>query len=84
VARSVGRRVTVREIAAVIARKLGVPLVAQSPEEAAAHFGALAPFVAAHRPTSSTRARAQLGWIPRERGLIEDLEAGTYFTHAPA
>lgn len=72
--------VAVRDIAAVIARKLGIPLVAQSPEEAAAHFGVLAPFVSADRPTTSAHTREALGWSPRQRGLLEDLEAGTYFT----
>lgn len=68
-----------REIATVIARKLGIPLVAQSTGEAAAHFGVLAPFASADRPTSSARTREDLGWKPRQRGLLEDLEKGTYF-----
>jgi nucleoside-diphosphate-sugar epimerase len=71
--------VAVRDIAAVIARKLGIPLVALSPEEAAAHFGVLAPFVGADRPTSSARTREELGWRPNERGLLDDLELGSYF-----
>jgi len=71
--------VPMREIAAVIARKIGAPLVAQSAEEAAAHFGVLAPFVSTDRPTSSTRTKKELGWHPHQRGLLEDLEAGTYF-----
>jgi nucleoside-diphosphate-sugar epimerase len=71
--------VAVRDIAAVIARKLGVPLVAQSPEEAAVHFGPLAPFVGRSRPTSSARTREELGWEPNQRGLLDDLEEGTYF-----
>ncbi len=71
--------VAVRDIAAVIARKLGVPLVSLSPDEAEAHFGVLARIVGANRPTSSARTREQLGWSPRERGLLDDLECGTYF-----
>lgn len=71
--------VAVREIAAAIARKLDVPLVAQSTDEAKAHFGVLAAFVSADRPTSSARTREELGWTPRQRGLLEDLEQGTYF-----
>lgn len=71
--------VSVRDVAAVIARKLGLPLVSQSAEEAAAHFGPFAPFVAASRPTSSARTREMLGWLPRQRGVLEDLEHGTYF-----
>ena len=71
--------VPVRTIAEVIARKLGIPAVAQTPEEAAAHFGPLAMFAAADRPTSSARTREQLGWRPAHRSLLEDLEHGTYF-----
>lgn len=71
--------VPVRAIAEVIARKLGVPLVSQTPEEAAAHFGPMAVFVSADRPTSSARTRSELGWRPEHRGLLEDLEHGTYF-----
>lgn len=74
--------VTVRAIATVIAKKLGVPLVSQSPEEAAAHFGPLAPLVSTDRPTASARTRDELGWRPRQRPLIEDLEQGTYFERA--
>lgn len=71
--------VPVRAIAEVIARKLRIPLVAQTPEEAAAHFGPLAMFVAADRPTTSARTRTELGWRPEHRSLLEDLEDGTYF-----
>lgn len=74
--------VPVRAIAEVIARKLGVPLVSQTPEEAVAHFGPMAMFAAADRPTSSTRTRAELGWTPEHRGLLDDLEHGTYFQSA--
>lgn len=71
--------IRVRDIAGVIARKLDVPLVSQSPEEAAAHFGPLSLFVGTDRPTSSVRTREELGWSPRHPGLLEDLETGTYF-----
>ena len=74
--------IPVRDIATVIARKLGVPLVAQSPEEAAAHFGPLALFVGTDRPTSSARTREALRWSPHHPGLLEDLETGTYFDPA--
>lgn len=71
--------VTVRAIATAIADKLGVPLVSQTPEEAAAHFGPFAPFVSADRPTSSARTREVLGWEPRHPGLLEDFATGDYF-----
>lgn len=68
-----------REIAAVIARRLGVPLVAVSPEQAPAHFGWMAAFAGLEMAASCARTREALGWAPRERGLIEDLERGLYF-----
>ena len=71
--------VTVRAIAGVIAKKLGVPLVSLSPAEAEGHFGPLATFVSATRPTSSAHTRAQLHWTPNQRTVLEDLEHGTYF-----
>ena len=42
--------VPIREIAEVIGRHLDVPVVAISPEDAAAHFAWLAGFLAARRP----------------------------------
>lgn len=71
--------IRVGDIAGVIARKLDIPLVSQSPEQAAAHFGPLAVFVGTDRPTSSVRTREALGWSPQHPGLLEDLETGTYF-----
>lgn len=68
-----------REIAGVIARKLHVPLVSKSPEEAPAHFGFLAHFAGRDLPASSTRTQEQLGWHPRQIALLADLEGGRYF-----
>jgi nucleoside-diphosphate-sugar epimerase len=66
-------------IAEVIGRRLGVPVVSQSSEEAAAHFGWFAHFAALNNPTSSRHTREVLGWQPRERGLIPDLDQAHYF-----
>jgi nucleoside-diphosphate-sugar epimerase len=68
-----------RHIAEVIGRRLGVPVVSQSSEEAAAHFGWFAHFAALNNPTSSRHTREVLGWQPRERGLIPDLDQAHYF-----
>ncbi len=66
--------IPVRDIATVIGRGLGVPVVALAPNEAAGHFGWLAAFVGWDMPASSARTREQLGWRPTGPGLIADLE----------
>ena len=68
-----------REIAEVIGRHLNVPVVAQSPEEAADHFGFLAPFAAIDCPASSAKTKEGLRWRPVQPGLIPDLDQGHYF-----
>lgn len=60
----------VREIAAVIGRRLGVP-VNSVPEE---NFGALGPIFAADQPASSTHTQEALGWTPSHPSLLADLE----------
>jgi nucleoside-diphosphate-sugar epimerase len=66
-------------IAEVIGKRLGVPIVSKSPDEAEAHFGWFARFAAVDVPTSSAKTRAALGWEPKEKGLIEDLDQPYYF-----
>jgi nucleoside-diphosphate-sugar epimerase len=68
-----------REIATVIGRRLNVPVVSLSPEEAANHFGWMAQFAAMDLAASSQLTRRQLGWEPRERGLLADIDHGRYF-----
>jgi len=63
-----------REIAHVIGRRLNVPVVSKSPEEAAGHFGWMAHFFGIDSPASSAQTQQQLGWRPRQPGLIADLE----------
>jgi nucleoside-diphosphate-sugar epimerase len=73
-----------REIAGVIGRRLNVPVVSQSPEEAATHFTSLAHWVAMDCPASSAQTRKQLGWRPMQPGLIADLDRREYFFTAGA
>lgn len=68
-----------RDIAQAIGKQLKLPVVSLSPAEAPAHFGWFAHFAMLDNPTSSALTRRALGWQPRERGLIEDLEQGRYF-----
>lgn len=68
-----------RDIAAIISRKLNVPLTSIPPEEAVAHFGFLGRIVQADLPRSNAETKAILGWQPEQPSLIEDLEQGHYF-----
>jgi nucleoside-diphosphate-sugar epimerase len=68
-----------REIAEVIGRRLNVPVVSKSPEEAANHFGWFAQFAALDCPASSKLTQERLGWRPVQPGLIADLDHERYF-----
>jgi len=68
-----------RDIAAVIGRRLGAPVVSKTPEEAAEYFGWFARFAAIDVVASSERTRAALGWRPTRPGLLADLDQPYYF-----
>ena len=57
---------------------MGVPARSLTPEEAEAHFGPLALWVAGNGPASSQQTRAALGWVPQEIGLVGDIERPDY------
>ena len=67
--------VSFRDIAAVIGRRLNLPVVSRTPEEAAEHFTWMARFTGADAPTSSAQTRERLGWSPTQPGIISDLES---------
>jgi nucleoside-diphosphate-sugar epimerase len=71
--------VSFKAIAEVIGRRLNIPVVAKSPDEAAAHFGWFAMFAGIDAPTSSARTQSQLGWRPEQPGLIADIDHPAYF-----
>lgn len=71
--------VAIRDLAAVIGKRLGIPTGSVAPEDAAAHFGWLAGFIGADRAASSEATRQLLGWKPERPGFLADLEAGHYF-----
>ncbi len=60
----------VRDIAAVIGRRLGLP-VEPVPVET---YGPLGVIFAADQPASSTHTRQALGWEPKHPNLVADLE----------
>jgi len=68
-----------RDIAGVIGRRLAVPVVGQSPEAAAAHFGWFANFAGIDNKALSARTREFLGWQPAQPGLIADRDRPRYF-----
>ncbi|HKU81590.1 MAG TPA: SDR family oxidoreductase [Candidatus Tumulicola sp.] len=71
-----------REIAGVIGRHLGVPLVSITSDEAGGHFGFLARFASIDVPASSVQTQRLLGWNPTHAGLLADLDRGHYFEGA--
>jgi nucleoside-diphosphate-sugar epimerase len=68
-----------RDIAAVIGKRLKLPAVSKSPEEAANHFGWFAMFAGLDCPASSRLTQERLGWRPKQPGLIPDLDREQYF-----
>jgi nucleoside-diphosphate-sugar epimerase len=68
-----------KEMAEVIGRRLNIPVVSQSPEAAAEHFGWFAMFAGMDAPTSSERTRSLLSWRPEQSGLIADIDHPAYF-----
>jgi nucleoside-diphosphate-sugar epimerase len=67
--------VSMRDIAHALGRRLQLPVVSITPEEAPAHFGFLAMFAGRDAPTSSRLTQERLNWTPTGPGLIADLEA---------
>ena len=73
-----------REIAEAIGRQSQLPVVSLSQEEASAHFGMIAMFIAGNGPASSERTRERLGWVPQEPGLLADISQPEYFAQEAA
>jgi nucleoside-diphosphate-sugar epimerase len=71
--------VPIRDIAEVIGRRLNLPVVSKSREEAADHFGWIGRFFGTDCPASSAQTQERLGWRPVQPGLIADLDAPHYF-----
>jgi nucleoside-diphosphate-sugar epimerase len=70
-----------RDIAALIGRRLNVPVVSRTPEEAGEHFAWMALFTGLDAPASSAITQERLGWRPTQPGIIADLERSSrYFS----
>jgi len=68
-----------RDIAGVIGRRLNLPIVSKTQEEATDHFGWFAQFAAIDSPASSQQTQELLGWQWSQPGLIPDLDRPRYF-----
>ncbi len=68
-----------RDIAGLIGRRLNVPVVSKSPDQAGKQFSFLAPFIPMDNPTSSKLTQERLGWKPTQPGLLADLDRADYF-----
>jgi nucleoside-diphosphate-sugar epimerase len=68
-----------RDIAGVIGRRLNVPVVSKSPEEAGGYFTWLSRFVGVDAPASSAQTQERLGWRPTRPSLIADIDGPSYF-----
>lgn len=72
--------VRLRDIAEIIGRRMKIPVVSKTREEAAAHFGFLGFFVGSDGPASSALTQQRLGWRPvQNTGMLDDLEHATVF-----
>ncbi|TCV97701.1 nucleoside-diphosphate-sugar epimerase [Luteibacter rhizovicinus] len=70
-----------KAIAEVIGRRLGIPVVAKSGDEATEHFGWFTLFASANLPTSSVQTRATLDWTPTGPDLLADIDQPGYYAH---
>jgi nucleoside-diphosphate-sugar epimerase len=68
-----------REIAEVIGRRLNIPVVSKSEEEAADHFGWFAHFAGLDCPASSAQTQLRVTWLPTQPFLIPDIDRPIYF-----
>ena len=72
-----------KQIAEVIARRLNIPVVAKSPEQAAEHFGWFARFAVIDCPSSSEGTRSYFRWQPEQPELVADIDQPGYFAPSP-
>lgn len=66
--------IPLRDIATIIGKGLGVPVISISPEEAQARFGRIGGYVGMDLSASSDSTRKRLDWTPVGPGLMEDLD----------
>lgn len=71
--------VPIRDIMAVIARRLQIPVASKPLADAVEAMGMMAHLVSTDAPTSSEQTQKALGWKPSQVGLLADMEEN-YFS----
>ncbi|KZM22238.1 uncharacterized protein EKO05_0011346 [Ascochyta rabiei] len=78
-------KVTQAQLAETICKAIGVPCLPKTYDEAVPKVGAfLAGFLTVENRASNRKAREELGWEIREKGILEDIESGSYVEVAKA
>ncbi|PNP42053.1 hypothetical protein THARTR1_11200 [Trichoderma harzianum] len=71
--------VTVGDLAKAMAEALGLPVKSMAEEEAIAQLGPVfGKFISLENIASSAKAVRELGWKPKEVGVLEDMAVGSY------
>jgi hypothetical protein len=63
----------------VIGRRLSLPVVDKSRQQASKQFSWFSMFASVDAPATSDRTRAELGWEPTQPGLLADIDQPGYF-----
>lgn len=71
--------IATRQIAEAIGRHLNLPVESLPAEKANEHFGFLGMFFGLDAPATAHLTRAELGWAPREPGLLAGLATDAYY-----
>ena len=71
--------VPTKQIAEVIGRRLNVPVVSKTRDEAAEHFGWMAMFFGMDGPAACEKTQRELGWKASGPGLLADMDGAGYF-----
>ncbi|MBG1231132.1 SDR family oxidoreductase [Aestuariivirga litoralis] len=71
--------VTIKALADILAERLNLPQQSLTGDAIAAHFTWFAHFAQMNMKASSAKTRSELGWAPKEIGLIEDLKTSQHY-----
>ncbi|MDR3512759.1 MAG: SDR family oxidoreductase, partial [Caulobacteraceae bacterium] len=71
--------ISTRRIAEAIGAHLGLPVESLPAEKAGEHFGFLGTFFGLDAPATAQLTQAELGWTPREPGLLAGLASDAYY-----